>query len=449
MLRSFRLGNHRSFRDEHELLLMPFYDNEQDVVLIAAVYGANASGKSNLFDGLRFMAALVNRWRPREPESGSGIDRAPFRLSPNSLLEPSVFVVELVLQGVRHTYGFAVDDERVREEWLYSYPRGRRRLLFERKNREVDFGSTITQRGKAEIVESLLTEEMLFLSLSARVELKEYQPVFEWFQRSLLLPRLNSRASLRWADERSARFIERSSTDRAVYLELARAADVGITDIDIEYLTDPRAAEQAALLEREAAQLEAEYAQVSDDQAEELARRVARARSSAALYERQSRRPRLALFHGRGGVAFQLDEESDGTRRWLHLLPSLIPCLAEGKTMVIDEIDTSLHPLLVRKLVELFRTPKTNPNHAQLIFSTHDAFLLTPIAGEAGLDRDQVWFVEKQADGASVLYPLTDFKPRNEHNLARRYLGGSYGAVPFLDDLELLHTPATRPSDDR
>lgn len=447
MLRSFRLGNHRSFCDEHELLLMPAYDNKREVVPVAAVYGANASGKSNLLDGLRFMAALVSRWGPREPEPGSGIDRTPFRLSPSSLLEPSIFVVELVLDGVRHVYGFTVDNERVREEWLYSYPHGRPRRLFQREGRKVDLGSTVTQRGKAEIVESLLTEEMLFLSLSARVELKQYQPAFEWFHRSLLLPRLNSRTPIRWVDERSARFIERSSADRAVYLELARAADVGITDIAIEYLTDPRAAEQMALLEREAAQLEAKYTQASGDRAEELAQRAARARSSAAMYKRQSRRPRLVLFHGKGGTAFQLDEESDGTRLWLHLLPSLISCLAEGKTMVIDEIDTSLHPLLVRKLVELFRTPKTNPHHAQLIFTTQDAFLLMPIAGEAGLDRDQVWFVEKQADGASVLYPLTDFKPRNEHNLARRYLGGSYGAVPFLDDLELLNIQAMHPGD--
>ncbi len=446
MLRSFRLGNHRSFRDEHELLLMPTYGNERKVVPVAAVYGANASGKSNLLDGLRFMAALVGRWGPREPAPGSGIPRIPFRLSPGSLLEPSVFVVELVLDGVRHVYGFTVDDERVREEWLYSYPRGRRRVLFEREGREIDFGSTVTQRGKAEVVESLLTEETLFLSLSARVELEQYWPVFEWFRSSLLLPGLNSRHWARETDRRAADFIERSTADRAAYLELARAADVGITDIDVEDLSDPRAAAQAALLEREAAQLEAAHAQASGDRAEQLYHRATLARARVVI-ARESRRTSLLLSHGAGGAAFRLHEESAGTQLWLGLLPILITCLTEGRTMVIDEIDTSLHPLLVRKLVGLFREPKTNPGRAQLIFTTHDAFLLAPIAGEAGLDRDQVWFVEKQPDGASALYPLTDFKPRNEHNLARRYLGGSYGAVPFLDDLESLHIPATRAGD--
>ena len=142
------------------------------------------------------------------------------------------------------------------------------------------------------------------------------------------------------------------------------------------------------------------------------------------------------------GAGFELNDESEGTRLWLELLPRVITSLARGHTLVIDEIDTSLHPLLVRKLVGMFRDPGVNPNRAQLLFTTHDAFLLAPIAGEPGLNRDQVWFVDKHADGASNLYPLTDFKPRNEHNLARRYLGGAYGAVPILDGFEFLGAPA-------
>lgn len=109
---------------------------------------------------------------------------------------------------------------------------------------------------------------------------------------------------------------------------------------------------------------------------------------------------------------------------------------------MIDEIDASLHPLLVRKLVGLFRDREINVGRAQLLFTTHDSFLLAPVAGEPGLERDQVWFVEKDANGASELYPLTDFKPRNEHNLARRYLGGSYGAIPILDGFDRVVTSA-------
>lgn len=144
---------------------------------------------------------------------------------------------------------------------------------------------------------------------------------------------------------------------------------------------------------------------------------------------------RLALVH-RNGERFLLRDESDGTRSWLFLLPDLLDCLENGSVLVVDEIDTSLHPLLVRKLVEIFQSRRHNPRGGQLVFTTHDAYLLAPVDGTAALERDQVWFVDKSAEGCSRLYPLSDFHPRNEHNLARRYLGGAYGAVPFLDELD-------------
>ncbi|MGH3936854.1 MAG: AAA family ATPase, partial [Pseudonocardiaceae bacterium] len=171
------------------------------------------------------------------------------------------------------------------------------------------------------------------------------------------------------------------------------------------------------------------------------AEQLERARSRAAVLRQQSRRAKLLIIHG--NIGFELSDESEGTRLWLDLLPQVINSLASGNTLVIDEIDTSLHPLLVRKLVGLFRDPAVNVGRAQLLFTTHDAYLLAPVAGEPGLDRDQVWFVEKHLDGASKLYPLTDFKPRTEHNLARRYLGGSYGAIPVLDGFDLLGSHVT------
>ena len=436
MLRSFRLANHRSFRDEHELLLMPAYDNDRDVVPVAAVFGTNASGKSNLLDGLRLMSTLVGEWGSREP--GSGVPRSPFRLEPKSLLEPSTFAVEVVLDSVRYTYGFAVDDDRVTAEWLHGYPHGRRRVLFERQGPSIDFGATINQRTRAEVIEDLLTDDALFLSVAARLKLEQYQAVVEWFRRSLVFHRPDQ--PWRISGERLARFVERSDRDRATFLELARAADVGISDIAVEYLEDLRAVEQGDMLAHEVRELERELARVGQERQGDLVEKLAMARARLDLTRDRSRRARLVVVHS--GAGFELNDESEGTRLWLELLPRVITSLARGHTLVIDEIDTSLHPLLVRKLVGMFRDPGVNLNRAQLLFTTHDAFLLAPIAGEPGLNRDQVWFVDKHADGASDLYPLTDFKPRNEHNLARRYLGGAYGAVPILDGFELLGAPA-------
>ncbi|MGH4009378.1 MAG: AAA family ATPase [Pseudonocardiaceae bacterium] len=424
MLRSFRLTNHRSFRDEHELLLVPSYDNDHDVVPVAAVFGANASGKSNLLDGLRLMSDLVRGWSTREP--GSGIPRSPFRLEPESLLEPSSFQVELVLEGVPYAYGFAVDDEQVTGEWLHTYPHGRRRMLFERERSSIVFGSTITQRARAEVIEDLLTEDTLFLAMAARLKAEEFHPVVRWFHRSLLFVRPSP--IWRRSNERLARFVERSDSVRSKFLELARVADFGISDIAVKYVDDPRALDEAEMLQEMAEELETRLAGEDAEGRQDLEERLRRARMQVAALLERSHRAKLLLTHGSAG--FELQDESEGTRLWLDLIPEIITSLDSGRILVVDEIDTSLHPLLVRKLVGLFRDPAVNVGRAQLLCTTHDAHLLAPVAGEPGLDRDQVWFVEKHANGASKLYPLTDFNPRTEHNLARRYLGGSYGAIP-------------------
>lgn len=262
--------------------------------------------------------------------------------------------------------------------------------------------------------------------------------MIEWFQRSLLF----MRPGQSWLSdgERLARFFERSEPNRARFLELARAADVGISDLVVEHVEDPRAAENAEMLAQEVEYLKLQVAQAGSDALDALQKQLRRARVRAASLRERSQRAKLLVMHG--SVGFELTDESEGTRLWLELLPEVITSLGSGHTLVIDEIDTSLHPLLVRKLVGLFRDPEMNVGRAQLLFTTHDAFLLAPVAGEPGIERDQVWFVEKNRDGASELYPLTDFKPRNEHNLARRYLGGSYGAIPVLDGFDSLMTSA-------
>lgn len=433
MLRSFRLANHRSFRDEQELLLMPSYDNDRDVVPVAAVFGANASGKSNLLDGLRLMYTLVGGgWQIQEPESG--IPRSPFRLEPKSLLEPSSFAVELVLDGVRYAYGFAVDDERIIREWLHAYPRNRKRVLFDRDGPSIDFGATVTPRTRAEVIENLMNEDTLFLAVAARLKLDQYLPVIDWFRRSLLFVRSSRLGGLR--DLGIANFIERSARNRTKFLDLARVADAGISSVAVEYVHDPRVVEEVEMLQTMTERLESRLMDAGDESRDDLMNELARARSRKALREALSQRPRLLLIHGE--ARFEFSDESAGTQLWLALLPQVITSLGSGRTLVIDEIDASLHPLLVRKLVAMFRDSAVNVGRAQLLFTTHDAFLLAPVAGEPGVERDQVWFVEKHPDGASELYPLTDFKPRTEHNLARRYLGGAYGAVPILDGFDLL-----------
>jgi uncharacterized protein len=134
-------------------------------------------------------------------------------------------------------------------------------------------------------------------------------------------------------------------------------------------------------------------------------------------------------------VEFGIGEESGGTLAWLSMLPQCLETLGTGGVLVVDEIDSSLHPRLTAYLVGLFQDPNTNPHDGQLLFTTHDTTLLGPVLGEQVLHRDQVWFVEKNEGGDTRLYPLTDFRPCVGENAERCYLAGSYGAVPTVPDV--------------
>ncbi|WHT17896.1 AAA family ATPase [Crossiella sp. CA-258035] len=432
--------NHRSFRDEHELSLLPAYEPTAEVVPVAAVYGANASGKSNLLSGLRFMAAAVTRSFGDWPAEG-GVPRRPFRLDPAARAKPSGFVVELISGGVPYTYGFTVDDVRVCEEWLYSYPEGRKRKLFERNGDTVRFGSTVPElRGKLEVLEALTRPNALFLSLAAQSNITALLPVHRWFAQHLTFRLAEAPAG---TAVQVKRFLRTHPERRDQLVDLLRAADLGISGIAEDPLDEK--VENAA---RDAAD-EAEAAMAAYARSTYSEDHDAAARAAVALVDARHRREelrevhhrrqnRLQLTHGELGEVFDLEEESAGTRSWLALLPTVLVALAEGTTLVVDEIDTSLHPRLTARLVSLFQDLRTNPRQAQLIFTTHDTSLLGTMLGEEVLRRDQVWFVQKDPRGASTLYPLTDFHPRKDENTERRYLGGSYGAVPVLSEQDFI-----------
>lgn len=415
MLRSFRLENHKSFRGEAELTLLPAYGGGPGGKLmpvpVVAVFGANASGKSNLLDGLQFMREAVvesyRSWSRRE-----GVPRRPFRLDPASVREPSTYVVEVELAEGRYTYGFVLDDASVREEWLYSYPRGKRRRLFEREGATVDLGDSLgVNRGKAGLLAELTRPDALFLSMVAQVredELAAVRPVHDWLVNGVSWSRpsrLWTTRDLRAMNQRLVGYLADDPDRTAAILSFVRAADVGVDDVVVEHPPPPSP----------------RY----DDQSVDLTKPES---------------PRLRLRHA-GSAFLDLWEESDGTLAWLNMLPGALAVLAEGGLFVVDEIDSSLHPNLTALLIQQFRSPETNPRRAQLLFTTHDATLLGTSFGEEVLGRDEIWFVEKDTDGASRVYPLSDFHPRRDgENRERRYLGGSYGAVPVLGQVDLPRT---------
>ena len=203
------------------------------------------------------------------------------------------------------------------------------------------------------------------------------------------------------------------------------AADLGVVGLDLLELEDPFAGMP---------EVDAEFRPLIEGIRSTVRTMLARAEE---ITQRRISVHVPALIHkgsAEPGVALPGDKESDGTLAFFGLLGPVLHAIGSGGTVCVDELDGSLHPLLALKVVSSFHHLKLNPHSAQIIFATHDTNLLD----KASLRRDQIWFTEKDDEGATDLYPLTDFKPRKNENLERGYLQGRYGAVPFIGSTEFL-----------
>ncbi|HEY0498827.1 MAG TPA: AAA family ATPase [Kutzneria sp.] len=407
MLRSFRVENHRSIRAEQDLALIPFY-GAGEAVPVAAVYGANASGKSNLFDALSFMSSAVRdsfgRWSP-----DGGVPRQPFKLDAASAAQPSGFCVDFVLDGVRHAYGFTVDSRAVLTEWLHSYPVKRQRVLFEREGGNVKVGSTVGDlRGKLDVLTSLMRPNALFLSVAAQSNVSLVAPIYRFLTEQLVFRSRDSRPQD--LDQVIRALRDQHERDRVV--EMVRDADLGITDIEL----------------------------VPRSRAEVLLRDALVEHGGPALPVSEE----LRFTHSGSPHTLSFDEQAAGTKAWIRLVPAVLEALDEGKTLLLDEVDYILHPQLTAMMIRLFQDVETNGRQAQLVVITHDIALLGTMLGDDVLLRDQVWFMEKGADGASTLFPLVAFRPRLGENAERRYISGSYGGVPNLIGTEFANAVLSR-----
>ncbi|MFF1480929.1 ATP/GTP-binding protein [Streptomyces sp. NPDC058301] len=406
MLLSFRVANHGSLREPQELNFVPAYEDDRPAVTVVAIYGANASGKSTVVDAYRFFTEAVKdsqaKWLP-----GAPVPRRPFLLDHVSREEPASYAADLVVDGVRYVYGFSVTDAAVGEEWLYAYPKARKRVLFERDGMKIDYGATLT--GERVAAERIMRPNSLYLSAAAQSAHRLLSGIWK---------AVASKPTVVTDDYRQAvthalagafvaeGFEELRRVGLPVGAEVLAAADLGVHGVR------PAAGRNAAL----------ERVGIPET-------------ISAGLAQAMSKQ--LEFVHRVGDEEFVLpvEAESAGTKTWLNLVFRALLAVLHGDQLWIDEIDVSLHPLLTAKLLSLFQNPELNPLGAQLVFTTHDATLLGTMLGEQVLRRDQVWFVEKDAKtSASELYPLSDFKPRKGENFERRYLAGSYGAVPLLPE---------------
>ncbi|MBI3921326.1 MAG: ATP-binding protein [Armatimonadetes bacterium] len=417
MLIEFRVRNYRSFKDEQVLSFVASSGSELEqntfsaeavgkkmrVLKSAAVYGPNAAGKSNLIKALRYMKKFVLE-SAEEGQAGKPTGADPYRLDPQRAREPSRFELTFVSDGGRYQYGFAADSQRVHEEWLTAYPKGQPQMWFERSvdiEGEYNFGPSL--KGERAKLTKLTRENCLFLSIGAKFANKQLTEVYSWF-----------RESLQYIDPRTdisgftAHLIHENKEFADAIHGLLKDADMGIRGVEV----NKRAWSEAEL---------------PDDMPSELKRKIADELKDQYFYVIRTLH---TATEGQKLISFSLDDESDGTQRYFALIGPWLDVLKNGRVLCIDELDTSLHPLLSRTLIALFHHAEINTRGAQLLFTTHDTTLLD----NSLFRRDQIWFTEKDEAGASHLYPLLDFRPRKDESLQKGYLAGRYGALPFLGE---------------
>ena len=421
MLVEFRVENFRSLRQEQVLSLVASKDKTlldthtvstglkaaPRLLRSAAIYGANASGKSNLLKALQYMRGVVAE-SATVIQPGQAFAVQPFRLDEQSAKEPTVFEVTFIIDGVRYQYGFSMTTQRIVSEHLLVYKAFQPQRWFERHydaqtGKDVyEFGPGL--KGPKHLWEGATRPNALFLSMAVQLNSDALRPVFDWFVSGLVI--FNEQAQL--SPQVSIQMLKQVEGRRQI-CDFLSAADMSISDIEVVTRKVPG---QAVHFDLAAGKTE-----VRNEEVEE-------------------HKLRFSHVTERGQAVFDLMDESNGTRNLLFFAGPVLDILRKGLTLVIDELDTSLHTLLVRELVRLFHRPEVNVAGAQLVFTTHDTSLLN--ASDL-FRRDQIWFVEKDRDQASELVSLSEFSLCKNEALERGYLIGRYGGIPFLDQALGLH----------
>lgn len=423
MLLDFSVTNYRSIQERQTLsMAASSYFKEMEalntfeagapekmprLLRSAVLYGPNASGKSTLIQALDFMQDRVLHSQ-KESQAGDEIDTVPFKLSAESRALASEFEIAFVEQGVRYEYGFRCNRQRFVEEWLFAYPLGRAQKWFHRVyDTEADkdvykFSSSFEGDRKRQDWRAQTRPNALFLSTAIQLNNTQLKPAFDWFNQRLRVVESAQGLSAGYTIGRC-----KKEADRAKVLAFMNSADLSIADISLKTTVfSPE-----SLPKELPAQVKEEFSRQMDGKEITSVKFV--------HSDTQTNAP----------IEFDEDEESDGTRALFAFAGPWLDVTENERVLVVDELDTSLHPLLVQHLVKLLHHTGTK---AQLIFTTHDTTLLS----QKLLRRDQVWFMEKDKSRATRLYPLSDFSPRENEAVERGYLNGRYGGIPFLKDLD-------------
>ena len=386
-------------------------DAPNNVTLLrsAAIYGANAAGKSNFIRALGTMRSIV-RESAKESQRGDKLPVTPFRLSRASAEAPTEFEIVFVSEGVKYQYGFSLTNRQIMDEWLFAFPKGRPQRWFiraydkEKADYVWDFSSFF--QGKKQLWKESTKANSLFLSTAVMLNSEQLRPIYDWFNETLKVTGIGG-----WGPSFTAELCKNEEEKNDV-LKFLKSADLDISDIALE-----------------TKKIDGNL--LPDDMPIDLKQKLLSGLDGKELIDIKT----IHKDSEGNDVFFDLDDESDGTRKLFSFAGPWLDSLKHGKVLFIDELHDSLHPNMVKFLVKLFNNKKTNPKNAQLVFTTHETSILDQLV----FRRDQIWFCNKEKDQSTTIYPLTDFSPRKGvENLEKAYLAGRYGALPLVSNLEYI-----------
>jgi uncharacterized protein len=427
MLIEFSVGNYRSFKEKVTFSMVAAnlvsqdknldinnvfaIDKELSLIKSAAIYGANASGKSNLAKALQFMKwFMVNSSKETQSTEAIGVEK--FRLSTETDDQPSFFEIVFLLDGQQHRYGFTADREKVRSEWLYYVPKTRETKLFDRQEDKFDIAKVL----KADGIASKTRSNALFLSVSAQFNVSKSDSVLHW-----LIFHLNFISGLddtKFLNDTIQNLFRTDIYDEAI--KLIDRFDLSITGVR-------QKPTHADITLQDAINSGKDRKEILDIMRESF--HVLMSNRTIETIHQKFNSDREVV----SSESFDLSvDESAGTQKLFALVSFLVDTLKYGQVLIIDEFDARLHPLMSRSIVELFNSNQTNPHNAQLIFMTHDTNLLS----NKIFRRDQIWFTEKDRYGATALYSLAEYKVRNDDSFESDYIKGKYGAIPYIQVAE-------------
>lgn len=413
MLIGFNFANIYSYKDENVLSMMASKLNEfpentfeirnMDLLKFISIYGKNASGKSNIFKALRFMQKLI--LNSNKFDAGEEIFKRNFKLNSESENIPAKFELAFIIDSVIYKYGFKILNNEIVEEWL-DQSKKRFTPLFYRSSPEgesIEIGNSFKE-GKS-IPKNQVRRNGLFLPLVAVFNGDISNKIMKWIRN------INIMSGEKFFYDTTINMSENKKHKKSI-TNFLKIADLGINDFIIEEMEIP----------------------------EEL--RETLKKFSPPSNENNFKSFTLKTIHSKynnnyehiSNEEFDLEAfESEGTKKFFSLAGPILDALEHGKILFIDELDSKLHPLMVRYLINFFNSNEKNPNNAQLIINTHNVNLMRKDI----LRRDQIWFVEKNNFGESELYSLDEYKNektnskiRNDEAYEKNYLLGKYGAIP-------------------